>query len=239
MADPAARPGRLDRLHVIVEADPEVGVVPGNDRTWDLAQQKREVLGHLPEAQRLVIDCRVDAERAGIRAAETGDHGNDLDRGRLRERRFHELPAGREARQLERLPGGAHAAANRPVGCAFRQDFVDHGAIGETEDVVEVALGVLGIAARVRATQHRDRPALPKQVAQGVGQLGCLGERADEEDVEITGQLLQESLDAGVAHIVHPMASLLAPDAQDLRHDAGQVCVHQASVNAVAGALCD
>src|SRR5882724_9217522 len=105
MPYPALRCGRLDRLHVLLEAYAEVRVVPGHDGALDLAEEEGEVFGHLAEAEGLVVDRRVDAEAAGVGAAQAGDHRDDLDGRRFGQRRFYELPAGREARQFGRLPG--------------------------------------------------------------------------------------------------------------------------------------
>ena len=49
------------------------------------------------------------------------------------------------------------------------------------------------------AAQHGDRAPLPEEVAQRVRQLGRLGEGADEDEVEIGGQLLEQVLHPGVA----------------------------------------
>ena len=46
---PALRHRGLDRLHVIVEPDPEVGVVPAHDRVLDLGEQELQVVTQLPK----------------------------------------------------------------------------------------------------------------------------------------------------------------------------------------------
>jgi hypothetical protein len=63
---PALGYRRFDRFHVIVEPDAEVRVVPADDRVLDLGEQEGEVVAQVLEAERLVVDGRVDAEAAGI-----------------------------------------------------------------------------------------------------------------------------------------------------------------------------
>ena len=61
-------------------------------------------------------------------------------------------------------------------------------AIGEAEDVVEEAAGILGIAPGVRSAQDGHGAPLLEHVADGVGELGRLREGADEEDVHVERQ---------------------------------------------------
>ena len=86
-------------------------------------------------------------------------------------------------------------------------------------------------------TEDGDRAALPVQVTERVGELGRLGERADEHQIEIARQHLRDALAAGVAGVVHLVPGLLAPDRQHLGHDAGEVGVHEPPVEGVAGIL--
>jgi hypothetical protein len=82
----------------------------------------------------------------------------------------------------------------------------------------------------VRTAQHSYRPSLAKEVAQGIGQLGRLGEGTDEDQIEIGRKLLQKVFHPGVTHHLYLMPFLLTPDADHLGHDARQVGVHNPSV---------
>jgi hypothetical protein len=111
--------------------------------------------------------------------------------------------------------------------------------VGEAQDVIEEPACVLGIAPRVRAAQHGDGAALAEPVADRVGEVGGFRERADEQKVEVGRQLRQEVLPTGIADVADVVARLLAPDADDLWHDAGQVGVHHPAVEAVLGGFRD
>ena len=93
------------------------------------------------------------------------------------------------------------SAALGPVRRALGEHLVHDALVGEAEHVVEVLLGVLGIAARVGSAEHRDGAALAEEVAQRVGELRGLGEGADEEDVEVRRQLRQQVFAARVADV--------------------------------------
>ncbi len=85
----------------------------------------------------------------------------------------------------------------RPIGrCGAHscEHFLDDRPVGEAEDVVEVLLRVLGIAAGVRPAEHGDGPASAEKIAQRVGELGRLGECADEQHIEIGGELVEKIL---------------------------------------------
>ena len=112
---------------------------------------------------------------------------------------------------------------------AFPQHLGDDLAVGEAQDVVEILLGVFGVAAGVRTADDRDGAALAEEVAERVGELGRLCEGPDEEDVEIGRQLLEQILRPynTPADVV---SLLLAPDAHHLGHDAGQVGIHQPAI---------
>mgnify|MGYP000243368253 CR=1 FL=1 len=73
--------------------------------------------------------------------------------------------------------------------------------------------------------------ALLEHVADRVGKLRRLGERADEEYVNVERQFRLQVLEPGVAHQVYVMARLFTPDRDDLRHDAGKVRVHDTGVH--------
>ena len=102
--------------------------------------------------------------------------------------------------------------------------------VGEAQHVVVVLLGVLRVAAGVRAAQDRDRAPLAEEVAQRVRQLGRLGERADEDEIEIGRQLLEQILHPGVTDEVDVVSFLLTPDSHHLGHDAGQVGIHDPAI---------
>src|SRR5262249_18031298 len=150
----------------------------------------------------------IDTEAAAIRAPQARDHGDDLDRRCLVQRCFDEAPTGRETGELRRLPGCRQTAAEWPLRGAFGEQLLDDPAVGESEYVIEVALRVLGVAARMWAAERGDGAALPEQVADGVRQVSGLGEGADKQDVQVGGQILQQLLDPGVTNVVYLMAGL-------------------------------
>ena len=82
----------FDGVQVIVEADTEVGIVPPDSRPFHLGEQEPQIGPQPIETQRLVIDHRVDAEAAGVRATEASYDRHDLDRRRLCQSRCDELP---------------------------------------------------------------------------------------------------------------------------------------------------
>ena len=60
--------------------------------------------------------------------------------------------------------------------------------------------------------------------------MSGLGERADEDQIDVGRQLLQQIFKAGIADEGDVMSLLSAPDADHLRHDAGEIGIHDASV---------
>jgi hypothetical protein len=228
---PFFRRGRsLHCLHVIVESDPEVGVVPTDDRVFHFGQQKGQIVPELLEAERLVIHGRIDAEAAGVGAAQTPDHRHNLDRRGLPKRGLDELPPLLQRRQVDRLRGGRQIPANRPVRRTILQHVGHHAAIGEAEHVIEVLARILGVTARVGPPQNGDRASTAEEVAQRIGQLSRLGEGADEKHIQITRQVLEKILEPGIAHQPHVVTLLLTPHADHLGHDARQVGIHQTAV---------
>ena len=129
--------------------------------------------------------------------------------------------------------------ALRTVRGAIPQDVVDQGLVGEAQDVVEILSCVLGIAARVRTAKNRHRAFRAELAAQRVGEERGLGEGADEDDVDVVGKLVGEVLEPRVADVGHLVPARLAPDADDLRHDAGQVRVHHPRIEGVGGSFGD
>ena len=63
------------------------------------------------------------------------------------------------SRQLVGWRSAESCPAQRAVLRALGQHLVEDGLVGEAEDVVEVALRVLGIAARVGTAEDRDGAA--------------------------------------------------------------------------------
>jgi hypothetical protein len=111
--------------------------------------------------------------------------------------------------------------------------------VGEAQDVIEVLAGVLGIAPGVGPAEYGHGALLPEQIAQRVGELGRLREGTDEQHVQVGRQLLEQILQACIADKGHIVTLLLAPHADHLRHDAGQIGIHEAPVQRRVGALCD
>jgi hypothetical protein len=122
---------------------------------------------------------------------------------------------------------------------AVVQDVLDYLFVGEPDDVIEILDCVLGIAAGMRATQHRHRAAATEQVAEGIGQLGRLGERANEQQIQIGRKLLEQILESGITDKSDIVPSLATPHPDGLGHYAGQVCVHHPAINGGVWALCN
>src|SRR5882724_3023984 len=235
----AGRHDILDGRHVVVEADAEIRVMPGDTGPLQLAEQEAEIGADLLEGQRLIVDDRIDAEAAGVGASHAADHRHDLEGRRLGDGLFDEPPALREARQLGRLAQGADLAPDRPVRGAIVQHVGDRVLVGEAQHIVEVAGGVLRVAAGVRPAEHGDGAAPTRQIADGIGGLCRTGEGPDDQDVRIVLQLAPEILGAGVADIADVMAQLLAPRRHDLGHDAREVGIHDAAEEIALAALAD
>ena len=98
---------------------------------------------------------------------------------------------------------------------------------GEAENIVEMADGVLGIAARVRSPENRDRAAIAVDPADRVSGEGGEGEAAEEQEVGV-GRERGQILIAGVAEVADVVAELLAPRRHCLRHDRGEARAHPA-----------
>jgi hypothetical protein len=228
---------RLDGVHVVVEPDPEVGVVPGHPRPLHRLEEELQVVLELLEIQGLVGDLGVDAEAAGIGTPQASDHGDDLEKGGLLQRVLDVGPAFPDSRQLEGLLFGGKAKPFRTMGRAVPQDLLDDLLVREAENVIEVLPGVLGIAPGVGAAEHGDRPPGPEQVAEGVGELGGLGEGPDDHEVDVPGELVLQVLESGEAHEGDVVAFLLAPDGNHLGHDAGEIGMHDPGVQGGVGGL--
>ena len=106
------------------------------------------------------------------------------------------------------------------------QDLADRRLVGESQNVVEVLCRILGIAPGVRAADRGDSAFRSEQVAQRVCKLRGLGERADEDEVNVLRQLFDQILKTGIGHERDVVSLLFAPDCNDLRHYGGEISIH-------------
>lgn len=155
---------------MLVEADAEIGIEPDHVRPLELAQEEAQVLLDHIEIQRLIGDSGVNAKAAGVRTPNAAEHGDDLDQGGFSVSVFDELPAFGHAGNRQRLLSGFEMQADGPVRRAVLQDVADQRLVGETQDIIEILLCVLRIAARVRAAQNGDRALGAQTVAQSIGE---------------------------------------------------------------------
>ncbi len=195
-------------------------------RALHLAEQEPQIVAQLVEAQRLVVHHGVDAEAARVGTPEAADQGDHFDGRGLGEGGLDELPPFCDGGEFCRLVVGGQVNPQRSMGLAVRQNVADDLPVGISGDVVEILDGVVRIAPRVRPAQHGDGAPLAAHVADGVGELCCLGERRDE-------------LESGVANELDVVPGLLAPHRHDLRHDACEIGVHDPGVQRLGGPLRD
>ena len=94
-------------------------------------------------------------------------------------------------------------------------------------------------AMNVWSSEDRHGTTRAKQVAQRVGELCGLGEGANEDDVHVLRQLVDQVFEARVANEADVVPVLFTPDTQYLRHDARQIGVHDAGVKRLRGSLRD
>src|SRR5262245_10439490 len=113
--DLSRRDGVLDGRHRLVEAHTEVRVVPRHPRTPELREEEPEVVADLLMAEGAIVDLRVDAEVARVRATHAPEHRDELDCRSFRERRLDELPAFADAGERVRLTRGARLQPERTV----------------------------------------------------------------------------------------------------------------------------
>src|SRR3972149_5980327 len=66
--------------------------------------------------------------------------------------------------------------------------------------------------------------------------LCCLSERTDEDEVDVVRQLLQQIFKASIAKEGNVMSLFSAPGTDHLRHDAGKIGIHDASIQRSRGA---
>jgi len=233
LGDELAAAGRdrfFDRTDALVEADTEVGIVPADLRTGEPGPQEPQIGLQGLQIEGVERHGGVDAERAREGAAEASDHRDDLQQRRLGQGGFDELPAAFHARQRLRLPRGRELEPLGAVVGAILQDLGYERPVGESEHVVEIPGGILGVATSVGTAEDRDRSLGTEEVAERVSQLGGVRETADEDRIAIGRQFLGDVFQPGVAHEPHIVTQLLAPYSDDLGHDAGQVRVHDARV---------
>ena len=229
-SDAARRYGLLDGGHVVVEAHAEVRVVPADTRIGHHLGDEAQVVTDLLELERLVGNLGVDAEAAGIGAPDAADHRDHLEaRRHATKRRLDVLPALPNARKLARLRFCSQVDAHRSVGLTVGEDLADDLAVGESDDVVEIAACVFRIAACVWSPEDGHHPTAAEEIADGVGKLCRLRERTDEQQIDVFGELLDQILCPRVAHQLDVVAGFLAPNGDDLRHDAREVGVHHPS----------
>ena len=183
--DAAGRHGLLDCVHVVVESDTKVRIVPAYTRPPELPQEKSQVLFDHIEVQGLIGYDRIDTKVAGVRTSQASEHRNDLDEGCLPESLLDELPALAYPGERCGMLSGCDVYSDWPVLRAVTQDVTDHRFVGETQGVVEVLPRVLRIAAGVRATENGESAVPSEQVAQRVGQLCSMRERAYEHEINV------------------------------------------------------
>ena len=235
--DRPVRHGVFDRVEVVVEAHAEVRIVPADERPLHLRLDEAQVaLQHL-EVERLIRNLRVDAERAGVGAAEAADHRHQFHDRRLAQHRLDELPALDHTRQFGGLLCRLQAHPLWTMRRAVAKHVVDRRLVAEAEYVVEIFLRVLRVAARMRAAQHRAGALGLVPVAEGVRELRRHAERGDEDQVDVARQVGFEILEAGVAHEADVVPRLLAPHRHHLGHDAREIRSHDTGKHRSFGAL--
>jgi len=137
------------------------------------------------------------------------------------------------------LPATAKTQSLGTVGRHVPEDVPDHLLVREPEHVIEVLLSVLGVAAGVRSPQGGESACLAEAIAEGIGELCGLGEGTDEDQINLVGQEGPDILEAGIADERDLVPFLLAPDRDHLRHDAGQVGMHDPRVQGARGSFGD
>ncbi len=84
----------------------------------------------------------------------------------------------------------------------------------------------------MRTPEHGYGATRSAQRAQCVRELSGLCKRPDEHDVAFVRDFLGDILSTGVTHQCDVMSFLFTPDREDLGHDAGEVGIHDAAVQA-------
>src|ERR1700722_17967340 len=78
----------------------------------------------------------------------------------------------------------------------------------------------------MRAAQYGYDTAFPKIIAERIRQQRGLGEGTDKHQVKSAREFLFQVLAASITNELYIMAFLFTPGGDHLRHDAGQICVH-------------
>ena len=91
--DRARRDRIFDGIHATVELDAEIGIMKRDQRAFEFRQEEPQILFHHREVQRLERHNGIDAEAAGIRAAQAPEHRDHLYHGRFPQGRVDELPS--------------------------------------------------------------------------------------------------------------------------------------------------
>src|SRR3981189_1330945 len=87
--------------------------------------------------------------------------------------------------------------------------------------------------------QYRYDPLLPEIIAQRIGQQGGLRKRTDKDDVHSGGEFLTEIFPSGIADHGHFVTFAFAPSGHYLRHNAGEIGVHDLSPKRIGWSLAD
>ena len=67
--------------------------------------------------------------------------------------------------------------------------------------------------------------------------MGCLGKGTHKKKIEGIWQLLEQVFETGIANECDVVPQLSAPNADCLRHDAGKIGIHDASIQGSSLAL--
>ena len=237
--DPTRRYRRVDRVQVVIESNPEVRVVPADPRPLQSPGEEPQVLGENTEVERLIRDDRIDTKAAGVGTSQAADHRHDLEQRGLPECRLDEPPTFAHPGKRLGLPLRRQMCADRPVRRAVSQHFSNHGLVCEPDDIVEILPGVLRVAARVGPAESGDGSPRSEQVGERVGEQGRFRKRADEDEIDLCWQLLDQVLETRVADERGLVPFRFAPHPDDLGHDAGHVRVHDARVERAGRPLRD
>ncbi len=89
------------------------------------------------------------------------------------------------------------------------------------------------------ASEDGDGAPGSQRGAQGIGEQGRFGERADEDEIDRVRQFLEKILETRVAGEADLVTLGLAPDGDGLRHDAGEIRVHDPRVERAGRTLRD
>src|SRR5262249_49233379 len=93
-----------------------------------------------------------------------------------------------------RLLPGCDLSPKRTMRAAFPQNVVEGVPVGKAQDVIEMPQSIFRVATGMRSPKRRDGSLRPEQVTQGVGGMSRLGERADEDQVDLGRQFRQQIL---------------------------------------------